>query len=153
MLDKTVNTLENVFSQLSFGRFLFLLLLVVLCLYFYDLSTGYLFYTRIDKRISALERLQTLNQTQIDSSVELSRYYHSIITELNHEPSGSEIKWAAEPLIKFLAATYFPIIFAIVGLVKLFSHQPDGASIFIGAVVMTILLGIPAILIPTGSSL
>jgi hypothetical protein len=153
MLDRTFQLLEHTFAQLSFGRLVFLVSVLLLFLYVYDNSTGYGFYSRIEKRISALERLYALKQSHVDSTEGLSRVYASIVNELNERPSVSPINWSYEPIFKFLAAAFLPIIFVIIGLVKLLIRQEDGPSIFGGAVIITALLGIPAVLIPTWSSL
>jgi hypothetical protein len=112
--------------------------------------TGYTLYSRINNKINALERLQALEEKNIEQSAELSPIYQSIVEELNQKPwQPFSLHITFDPAIKFLAATLIPFIFVFVGLFKILRGDKDGSRTLGGALLVTLVLGPPAVLIPT----
>src|SRR5260221_10621156 len=152
MFDTLIRSVENMFVQFSIPRVLYVLFLItvaVVSLYIFDNKTGYTRYARIEREVSTIERLQALKEKNIDSTAELSDLYHSVVEELKEgSPGIFKFTWS-EPTVKFLAATLFPLIIAIVGLVKALNREAKAGSIFGGALIITLALGIPAVLVPT----
>jgi hypothetical protein len=152
MFDTLIASIESTFVQFSLRRLLYIIFLfavVLLALYIYDSSTEYSFYTRIDKRISALERLSELEHKGISSSSTLDSLYRGVVNELYRgRSSGSmfHLDWA--PLMTFLSATFVGLILAIMGLVQIINRDPNGKNVFGGSLVFVTVLGIPAIVVP-----
>lgn len=157
MLGSLFTSLENTFVQFSFRRLLYVLFLVsiaYLTFYLYDQSTGYTYYTRLHSRITALERLVVLESQSILESEELSKIYTEILNEVKSKPESAlafHLDYA--PFIRFISATVFILVFVIVGIFQMLKGDPSGANTFGGALVMTFLIGVPALLIPPWAKL
>jgi hypothetical protein len=153
MLDSLVSSIENAFIQFSFRRLLYILFLFVVILsavFAFNEMTGYTLYSRINNKINALERLQALEEKNIGQSAELGPIYQSIVEELNQKPwQPLSLHITFDPAIKFLAATLIPFIFVFVGLFKILRGDKDGSRTLGGALLVTLMLGLPAVLIPT----
>jgi len=157
MIDTLIKSIEDTFVQFTFRRLLYVLFLLALvcgALYVFDQSTGYTFYSRLDKRIEALEKLQAIESRGFRQSSDLDSIYQSIIVELrDHPPSPLRLHIGTDPFVKFFAAALVPFVFIIVGVFKMVRREPDGSTLFAGALAFTLILGLPAIFIPTMSSI
>ncbi|HKQ06796.1 MAG TPA: hypothetical protein VJ464_16800 [Blastocatellia bacterium] len=161
MIGAIIESLEKSFGQSKPGRLLYVFFLLVLTgigLYIYNRATGYTYYIEIDKRISALERLQALEEKQVPNSPSLGPIYNAIITELNPpireatRPKKSLLAFESEELIKFFGATFTFILLFFVFLFETLRGKRGTDNPIGGAIFMTFLFGIPAVLIPTWGS-
>lgn len=152
MLDSLVSSIENAFVQPSFKRLLyilFLLLIVISSAVVFNETTGYTLYSRVDKRIAALERLQALEEKNIKQSPELGSIYQSILDEMEPKPwQPISLHLSYDPLIKFLSATLVPFVFVLVSLFRWLRGNKEWGQTLAGALLTTVLLGAPAIIIP-----
>ena len=152
MFEPLVESVEASFEKFSIGRILYLVFLIglgSLAFYVFNETTGYGVYTRLDKQISALERLHALEQKGIAKSPQLAPLYRNTVRIL--EPVGSVAShyvFDSDPLIKLLAAAGIPLGFALSGLIQLLRGRSESGSMFGGAIVTALILGLPAIFVP-----
>jgi hypothetical protein len=153
MFDSLIQSIENTFVQFSFRRLLyvvFLLALVLSALYVFNEVTGYSFYQRLDRRISAMERLRALETGGIEQSKELGPLYRSVTSSLREQPRSRVFGGIdAQPLIKFVAASLIPLIFIFVSLANRARGDPSWSDMFVGAIMFTLLFGLPGLFLPT----
>ncbi|MFA5835265.1 MAG: hypothetical protein WDA22_17430 [Bacteroidota bacterium] len=122
-------------------------------LYVFEMKTGYALYNRLDHRVQLLERLHVLQKDSINKSEDLSHIYQSIITELeSSDQSSFSFQFRYEPFIKFFSAALIPFVFMLIASIQLMQGQPGASSLFVGAVFITLLIGVPAVYIPTFNS-
>ena len=123
MFDTLIKSIEEVFVQFSFRRLLyilFLIFIVVSSLHVFDQLTGYTRFLRIDKRLTILERLHTLEEKGIQKSEQLKNVYDEIIAELHQQPfSPFDFQLNYEPIIKFLSSTWIILLIVIYGAIRM----------------------------------
>ncbi len=159
VFDSLVKSIESTFVQFSVRRMLYLAFLVLITgggLLSFDRATGYTSFRRLDARITALERLRSLESAGIRQSASLTPVYDSLVARLRgldeREPT-SILLWSIEPPVKFLAATCLPLSFVAWGVVQMIRRTPGAGSMVGGALITVLVLGVAAILVPTGHSL
>ena len=109
---------------------------------------------RIENRISALERLHSLEQEGITESENLSPLYKSLTEDLKgnpFEPFSFGLDLAL--ILRILSAAGLPIALTVAGAWQTVRGDPEGSQLFIGALAMTVLLVIPAVYIPVVKSI
>ena len=153
MADAPFKTIGDAFLNLPFRRLLFLLLFIAVCLYVYDQSARFTFYGRLEKRIQALEKLQELELKGVRQSPDLYPIYQSITEELRSNPQWSiQIPNPIDIILKFLSAALVPFVFIFVSALGMIRNEPGGFTSFGGAIAFTLMMGIPAVIIPTFGS-
>jgi len=91
MLDTLVSSVENTFVQFSIRRLMYITFLLVVVLggaYVFDRETGYSSQRRLDARLSALERLNTLESRGIRNSPTLAPLYAATIALIQDQPTS-----------------------------------------------------------------
>jgi hypothetical protein len=89
----------------------------------------------------------------IKQSKDLAPIFDSVLVELKQpQPELFSLHISYEPIIKFFAAALVPFIFVIAGMINLLRKQPGASGMFVGALFLTLIIGIPAILIPNWNS-
>lgn len=163
LIGELVKSIESAFVEISIRRVLYLIFILGLgvgCILAFDRATGYSQARRLDARISALERLFALEQAGVESSSRLGASFDAIAQDLQSlnsvvtsAPVGQPTARPYEALVKFLAATLLPVLFAAYGLLQWLRGDKSGAGVFGGAFIGTLILGVPAVLAPTIHSL
>jgi hypothetical protein len=153
MFDSLVSSIENAFVQFSFRRLVYMIFLFAVvistCVVLNEL-TGYTLYSRMEKKISALERLQELREKGVEQSMELNPIYQSVVGDIQQKPwEQVSIHFTFDPVIKFLSATLVPFLFIFIGFFNILRGDEAVSRTVAGAMLLTILLGLPAVLIPT----
>lgn len=157
MLEALVRSIENTFVQFSYRRLLYVIFLTAILgfgFYVFNELTGYTYFSRLDKQINVLDRLLQLEKSGVSGSADLAPLYDSLLASarsLNSRPF--DIHFPAEPFVKFLAAAWLPVVFIVAGLFQMLKRKPEGGLLFGGALILTLLLGLPAVLLPTWHSL
>jgi hypothetical protein len=157
MLDSLIQSIENAFIQFSFRRLLYVLFVLAVVLstaYAWNELTGYTYYFRLEKQVTLLERLNALERNQVSSSPTLAPLYTALVKQLllaKKEPFA--FHFDVVPIAKFFAAAVIPFIFVFVAMIQKVRGAPDWSDMLVGALTMTLLLGIPAALSPTFGSL
>ena len=161
MLDGLIGSVERTFVQFSVRRLFFLLFVmtvVVAGAYFVDIRTGYTSFLRLERTVESMERLHALEVAGIKESPELAPLYRQAVAQLTElkttrEVRGVQLSFITEPVIKFLAATCFILLFVLWGLVKLVRRDPEGVGLVMGASITALIFGVPLSLVPTIGSL
>lgn len=157
MLDTLVQSIENTFVQFSIRRLLYVAFLLAVTLgglFTFDRTTGYSAQKKLEMRLSALERLSTLEAKGVQASSTLGPLYAATVAELRNAPTPAIVwRFDVEPLVKFIAAALIPLLFVIWGLLSMARGTAGAGSTFGGALVATIVMGVPAVFLPTVGSL
>jgi len=133
----------------------FVFAIIFFGLYVFDESTGYTYYTRLERKLAVLERLHALEDKGIKNSPDLLTLHRSLVQELHgYHPTHFEVRDIGEGAIKFFSGSIVPFILLIWGLVEMLRKRNQASSsLFGGALALTLLLGVPALLIPTWGAL
>lgn len=157
MFESLVKSIENTFVEFTPRRFLYVLFLIGLvagALVVFNELTGYGYNQRIESRISALERLHALERDGIVESEELSPLYESLVRDLKERPFRPfSFGINFELILRILSAAGLPIALTIAGAWQTVRGDPQGDQLFIGALVMTAILVVPAVYLPTFTSI
>ena len=157
MFESLVRSIENTFVKFTPRRFLYVLFLVGLVvgsLIVFNEMTGYGYSQRIESRISALERLQELDDEGITKSEKLSPIYNSLVSELKTRPfKPFSFGWDMELILRIMSSSGLPIIFIFMGAWQIIRGDPEGKQLLFGALFVTTILAIPAIYIPIINSI
>ena len=153
MLKDFFDSLRESFVQFSLGSLfyvIFVVSMIGLGLYLGDRATGYSEYARVERQITALERLHALEQKGVVNSKTLGPIYSDLVTQLNRTNKAVRTRpvFALEPLIKFVAATFIPLIFAFVALPGALRGDPNNKSALLGSVLVVLMFGVPTFFIP-----
>ena len=159
MFGDLVKSIESAFVDFSLRRTLyvfFVLALIVGGLYAFDRMTGYSSARRLDAQLSAVERLHALEKAGIRESAALAPIYNRIVAQQQVVPPTFMPSWrveGSEVLLKFVTGAAIPLLFVLVGFVQMIRGEPGAGSVFGGATVAAVVLGVAAALAPTVHSL
>jgi len=152
MLESLVKSIESTFTQFTMGRLFYVIFIIAILsssIYLYNETTGYSHYSHIDHKITALERLYSLEQKGIKNSEELLSVYKNVISELKYkEKTTSILSQHSEGITKIISATVLMILFVIYGAIGMLQGKEESSSVFFGALFFTILMAVPAWFVP-----
>mgnify|MGYP001217516987 CR=1 FL=1 len=153
MLDSLVSSIEKAFVEFSARRLVYVVFLFAIAfggLWLFNRATGYGPFTRLERQVSTLERLQTLEAKGIDRSAALSPLYRETVRQLSlAQAAPIAPQFDPEPVVKVAAATAIPLLFVLVGVLQILAGKSEAVGVAGGAMVFAILLGVPSLFVPT----
>jgi hypothetical protein len=156
MLEALIKSIEGVFLQFSVSRALYLAFITIVAiasLYIFDRTTGYSTYARIDRQLTAIERMKTLEDKGVSASPQLAPMFNNVVQQLKQEQTaGGRARLTPEAWIKAAGAAFFPFLFVFVALVQRARGVPDWHDMLIGALVLGAALALVGSIIPTWRS-
>ncbi len=153
--------IQQLFEQFSFSRLFSLIVLVVLIimgLFVWDWTTGYLYYGSLDRKISILERLHELERTGITDNPELKQLYEDSVEDLTrhkvHPISTipSEMR-SSEGFFKFLSSGWLGWLMIIVGFSEKRKGKGDWKNTVVAGIFFGIMMGLVGYILPTLGSI
>lgn len=157
-------SLESLFLEFNFRRLLFwifLILAIVTGFIVFENFTGYVYFSKMEKKVSILNTLNELAKDDITSKPELNSIFQDTVSELKSyqvKPlsfsgffSGFGITIPVIPyeFWKFISGGFLGFMVAIAGLVDKRKGNQKWGSTFMGGLVFGILFGIIGAVIPT----
>ena len=142
--------------------------IIIFVVIFPYIDANFFFYSRIEKRLDNLQKLQEINGLAIDESPDLKAEYQSVLGEITQarektiiDNSQTSISKESDYWIKFISGGF---IFALVGIIGLFKGKKgekltlflfikNNLFIFIFCEIIAVILGYIFTMIPTIGSI
>ncbi len=87
-----VLSIKELFSSLTFRRFFVFLILIGLMTYGLEYYTGYLYFSRIERKISTLEKIEQRISTDNSLKKKIQTEYSEVITEISNYHTDKSFK-------------------------------------------------------------
>ena len=151
MFEHLIRSVENAFVEFNLRRVLYLMFIIgmlLVSLYVFDRSTGYSFYSRYEQKLSALEKLQEVQDKGL--SPDLTPIFNDLVNTLRYRSDKSlDFSFTYAPVLKVLSASLFFWWMVVVGLLQRLQGVQDWNSLVIGASAFGVIATALALLIPT----
>ena len=160
-----LTSLEDLFLKFNVRRllyWLFVISFIFIVLVFSERLTNYLYFWRIEKRITLLKELYSLDQSGIAKNDQLSPVYNDLVGELNsykaYHPSIN-INFRADQLWRFISGASVGLIGLAISIIRIYEtrkhhdYEEFPTRGFLIGIILTsiwaIMFGIVGLLLPT----
>lgn len=122
------------------------LVTVAVVLVLFELVTGTLYYSSLDRRLALLKELSNLHDAGVSGDAELGPIYRQLVAEVTARPTLAIL--GAFPIAKFLAGASLGLFLAVGGLIQLSTSDPAWKGTLALGCVLAAILGVIGAAIP-----